>query len=123
MQPIKEKIKQRRLQILVHSYIYYELNQNIISDDKWNKWAHELAELQKKYPKESEETPYYDKFKDFDGSTGMDLAYFDDFIVNRANYLLSMKNKLKTNGNVKKSVSKSTQKASKQANSKKKKLF
>lgn len=123
MQTIVEKIQQRRLQILVHSYIYYELNQNIISDTQWNKWAHELVELQKKYPKEAKSTKYADKFTDFDGSTGMDLAYFDDFIVNRANYLLSMKNPLKSTGNSKKSVSKTVQKVSKQAPSKKKKLF
>ena len=122
-QTIKEKIKQRRLQILIHSYIYYELDQNIVSDEKWNKWAHELVELQKKYPEESKSTIYYEEFKDFDGSTGMDLSYPDDFIVNRANYLLAMKNSLKPNGNSKKSVSKITSKASKQANSKKKSLF
>ena len=122
-QSITEKIQQRRLQILVHSYIYYELNQNIISDDKWNKWAHELVELQKKYPKESKQAKYYDKFTDFDGSTGMDLAYFDDFIVNRANYLLSMKNMLKSTGNVKKSVSKAPAKPSNQAKFPRKRLF
>lgn len=118
-----EKIQQRRLQILVHSYIYYELNQNIISDDKWNKWAHELVELQKKYPKESKQAKYADKFADFDSSTGMDLAYFDDFIVNRANYLLSMKNMLKSTGNVKKSVSKVPAKPSNQAKFPRKRLF
>lgn len=123
MQTISEKIQQRRLQILVHSYIYYELDQNIISDAQWSKWANDLVELQKKYPKEAESVMYADKFKDFDGSTGMDLAYFDDFIVNRANYLLSMKNTLKSTGNSKKSVSKTVLKASKQAPSKKKKLF
>ena len=122
-QKIVEKIQQRRLQILVHSYIYYELNDNIISDSQWNKWAHELVELQRKYPKESSSVIHADTFKDFDGSTGMDLAYSDPFIVNRANYLLSMKKSLKSIGNVKKSVSKTSQKASKQAVSKRKKLF
>ena len=29
---IKEKIKQRRTQMLVHSCIYYELNDNIVPD-------------------------------------------------------------------------------------------
>ncbi len=122
-QKIIEKIKQRRLQILVHSYIYYELDQNIVSDAQWNKWAHELVELQKKYPEESEQAEYYDKFADFDGSTGMDLAYFDDFIINRANILLSMKTPQKSLGNVKKQVSKPVQKASKQAKSPRKRLF
>ena len=47
---IAELILQRRLQMLVHSYIYYELNDNIISDNTWSKWAVELADLQNKYP-------------------------------------------------------------------------
>lgn len=34
---IAELILQRRLQMLVHSYIYYELNDNIISDSTWSK--------------------------------------------------------------------------------------
>ena len=46
-QTIEEKIKQRRLQILVHSFIYYDLNENIISDDKWSQWAKELVFLKK----------------------------------------------------------------------------
>ena len=123
MQTIKEKIKQRRLQILVHSYIYYELNDNIISDNTWNRWAHELVELQKKYSEEAKSTQYYEEFKNFDGSTGMDLAYLNDFIVNRAKYLLAMKKSLKSNGNVKKSPSKNVSKPSKQATFKKKRLF
>lgn len=89
-QKIVEKIQQRRLQILVHSYIYYELNQNIISDDKWNKWAHELVFLQEKYPEESNHAKYGAYLKGFDGSTGMDLKY-DDYVKTRAKYLLKMK--------------------------------
>lgn len=44
---IAQLILQRRLQMLVHSYIYYKLNDNIISDSTWSKWAVELADLQK----------------------------------------------------------------------------
>ena len=50
-QRIIEKIRQRRRQMLVHSYIYYELDDSIISDAQWSKWAVELAELQKKWSK------------------------------------------------------------------------
>lgn len=85
------KIQQRRLQMLVHSYIYYVLNDNIISDSTWNKWAHELAALQKKYPKTSKKVPYYKQFKNWDGSTGAFLD-FDDNIAGKAEYLLAMKN-------------------------------
>ena len=46
MRSIKELIKRRRLQLLIHSYIYYELNDNIVSDATWSKWAMELVKLQ-----------------------------------------------------------------------------
>lgn len=75
MQTIKEKIKQRRRQMLVHSYLYYEMDYNIVDDHTWSKWAVELAELQKKYPKESAEVEYADLFSGWDGSSGAHLKY------------------------------------------------
>lgn len=89
VQTIEEKIQQRRLQMLVHSYIYYELDDNIIPDSKWSQWAMELVDLQKKYPKESKKVQYYDVFKDFDGSSGFDLPYNDTKIIAIAHKLLS----------------------------------
>lgn len=89
IQTIEEKIKQRRLQMLVHSYIYYELNTNIIDDAKWDRWAMELVDLQSRYPKESKKAPYYGEFKDWDGSTGAFLK-FDDKTKKRAERLLKI---------------------------------
>lgn len=91
MQTIQEKIKQRRRQMLVHSYIYYELNQNIVSDHKWAEWAKELQELQQKYPKESAEVEYYEDFKDWDGSSGAFLK-FGENIKTVAKILLEQNN-------------------------------
>ena len=31
--------------MLVHSYIYYQLNDNIIDDSTWSKWAMELQKM------------------------------------------------------------------------------
>ena len=62
---IKELIKRRRFQILVHSFIYYRLNDNIISNEKFNDWALELIELQKKFPEISKEVELYIAFCDF----------------------------------------------------------
>lgn len=70
---IAESIQRLRLQLCVHSYIYYELNTNIISDDTWNKWAKELVQLQKTYPEIADTVIYAEEFRDFDGSTGFDL--------------------------------------------------
>lgn len=64
---IAELILQRRLQMLVHSYIYYELNDNIISDNTWSKWAVELADLQNKYPEIAETVEWSEAFTNWDG--------------------------------------------------------
>lgn len=90
-QTIKEKIKQRRRQMLVHSYIYYELDDNLVSDAQWAKWAKELEQLQKNYPKESAEVEYYEDFKDWDGSSGAFLN-FEENIKTVAEILLKQKN-------------------------------
>ena len=85
---IASKILQRRLQILVHSYIYYELNNNIISDDKWSSWAMELVKLQKDNPLIASKLPYAKEFMDFDGSSGYNLPYKNKEIVEKAIRLL-----------------------------------
>ena len=77
------KIQQRRLQILVHSYIYYKLDDNIVS---------ELCIISKAYPDIAEKVIYADQFEDFDGSTGMDFTY-DKWIENKAKLLLNCQRK------------------------------
>lgn len=92
---LAEKIQRRRLQLLVHSYIYYELDQNIVSDAVWSRWAKELADLQEKYPNMSKKIPYAEEFAGWDGSTGAFLI-FDDATVARAEKLLALENKKST---------------------------
>ena len=50
MTQIAELIQRRRLQLLVHSCIYYAYNENLITDDTWAEWALELEKLQAQYP-------------------------------------------------------------------------
>ena len=70
-QTVEERIKQLRRNMLIHSYMYYHLDNPIISDDQWQFQADELAELQKKH---GIKWDCYDKwFADWDGSTGMHL--------------------------------------------------
>ena len=45
---IAELLNRRRRQILVHSIIYYNMNDNLISNSTWSAWAAELEELQAK---------------------------------------------------------------------------
>lgn len=92
---IEERIRQRRRQMLVHSYIYYELNDSIISDATWSKWAKELAQLQKDYPEESKRVEEYEQFKDWDGSSGAFLN-FGENIKTVAKILLSLSEGTKT---------------------------
>ena len=66
---IAELIKRRRLQLLIHSCIYYEYNTNLVSDNQWATWAIELEELQIKYPKIAEQVIWAEAFKDFDHIT------------------------------------------------------
>ena len=81
-------IARRRRQILVHSYIYYELNTNIIDDSTYSRWSEELYQLQVMFPKISQDTVLYEEFKGWDYSTGYNLPYKQDWIVRVAKRLL-----------------------------------
>lgn len=87
-QTITEKIQQRRYQMLVHSFLYYELGESVVSDYHFDMWAQELVVLQESYPHQSSQAPYHDEFKDFDGSSGFDLPYDRPEIQERAYRLL-----------------------------------
>jgi len=65
----------RRRQILLHSFLYYQLNESLIDDYVFDKWSKELADLQLRYPNEAMQAVYAEEFKDFDGSSGYDIPY------------------------------------------------
>lgn len=88
---IAEKIQQRRLQILVHSCIYYELNQNIISDKQWDDFARELVSLQNQYPQIADKVIYANEFRGFDASTGFDLPLKDEWVMAKAKSIITNK--------------------------------
>lgn len=60
-----EKIQLLQRSILVQSFAYYELNENILTDFQYDANARQLAELKKKYPDEFERSRYYDYFYDY----------------------------------------------------------
>lgn len=66
---IVELIKRRRFQLLIHSFIYYRLNETVISNETFDQWSDELNLLQKKYPDISKEVELYDIFKDYVSSS------------------------------------------------------
>lgn len=76
IQTVGEWIKQRRYQMLIHSYLYYRLDTPIVSDLRWQKWANELRDLQLAY---GHKIGFYDReFQDWDGSTGFHLPINED---------------------------------------------
>lgn len=81
---VAEKILQRRAQMLVHSCLYYEFDNNIIPDTKWDEWARELVQLQKDYPEISKEVRWYEYFEDWDASTGAFLPLKDEWVIKKA---------------------------------------
>lgn len=87
---IAELILRRRRQMLVHSYIYYERDENIISDKQWSEWGVELAKLQEQYPHIASQLDWADDFEDWDGSTGAFLPLKDYRVVNKGEQLLAI---------------------------------
>jgi hypothetical protein len=75
MVDLVELINRRKRQILVHSFLYYQLNENIIPDYQYDMWCKELAGLLVEYPDSASESTYYKEFLSFDGSSGYDLPF------------------------------------------------
>lgn len=61
--------------ILIHSYLYYELNTNIWTDKHYDEVSKQLTIMQNNYSKGwiKKKTQYGYVFYDFDGTTGFDL--------------------------------------------------
>ena len=87
---VRSLILRRRLQVLVHSCIYYVFNENIVSDSTWSEWARELAQLQKEYPEIAKRVDYAKEFEGFDASTGYHLPTRNIEIMNKAQDLLRL---------------------------------
>ena len=89
---VAELILRRRMQMLVHSYIYYKMDMNLISDREFDMWGKELVQLQADYPEIAEQVEYADAFKDWDASTGFHLPA-NEQIIRIACRLTGMSNK------------------------------
>lgn len=84
-------IYRRRQQILVHSVLYYRMNENLIDDATWSRWAFELEDLQSRYPKIAKTVPLHKEVENFDHSTGSDLPLDNSWAINKAKYLLYLR--------------------------------
>lgn len=70
---VAELILRRRMQMMVHSYLYYDMDTNLISDRQFDTWGRELVQLQADYPEISKRVEYAEAFSDWDASTGFNL--------------------------------------------------
>lgn len=84
---IADRIQRLRLNILVHSFIYYRMNNNLVSDRQWDLWAKELVQLQKDYEDISKQVVYSEEFEDFDGTTGAFFQLDDPYVASTAHRL------------------------------------
>ena len=91
---IKAKIKQRRAQMLIHSCIYYELDDNIVSDHRWQAWADELDQLQRENPSCCDIKFYDYEFRNWNGATGNHLPHRDPWVFAKAQYIVMIHRKL-----------------------------
>lgn len=85
--------------MLIHSCLYYELDESIVSDHQWQAWAEELTVLQKEHP-EFLKINFFDwDFRDWDGITGAHLRHREPWVYKKALNILEYHNghKEKTN--------------------------
>lgn len=62
--------------IIVHSYIYYEKDANVISDREYDAKSKELTRLKEENPDLWVNSEYYEQFgDDYNGSTGFTLYH------------------------------------------------
>lgn len=84
-------IMRRRLQLLVHSRIYYRLSTSLVDDQTFDRWSRELKELQDGDPRTAQAVPCFrEAFSDWEGSTGMHLPLDHPFVSSKAAYLLQI---------------------------------
>ena len=92
---IKERIEYLRKKLLVHSIIYYRLNENLVSDATWSNWALELENLVREHPEEGQNSFLAEEFKNFDHSTGYNLPLETPWAVDMAMNLVVYNRKLR----------------------------
>lgn len=70
----KEKIQLLQRSILVNSYAYYELNENILADYQYDRNTRQLLELKESNPEAYCKSRYARYFDNFESGTGFDLT-------------------------------------------------
>lgn len=76
MRTIQDRINWLQRFIILHSYIYYELNGSAISDMEYDRKSKELVKYKNAYPDLWKNSEYYKQFtNEYNGSTGFTLYH------------------------------------------------
>lgn len=75
-----ELIKRKRRQLILHSYLYYRMNTNLISDTEYDARARALIKLQEENPQEAELAEYADVFRGFQMGDSFGLPMDDTWV-------------------------------------------
>ena len=86
-----EDIQRPRLQILVWSKLYYDMDISIVTDSEFDRVGKELVKLQAEFPEISKIVAYAEEFSDWNASTGYYLPLKDPWVCRKAQQLLEMK--------------------------------
>lgn len=70
---VQEKIELLQRSILVNSYAYYELNENILTDFQYDANTRMLRQLKREFPEEYSKSRYFKYFEHFESGTGFDM--------------------------------------------------
>lgn len=92
-QEIIDLINRRENQVLIHSAIYYRLNDNLIPDWQYDNIGKDLVELAHKYPEEFKASYHYNDFIEYVNSetpSGFNLPYSTVEVTSKAMYLLRL---------------------------------
>lgn len=84
-----EEIKRLRLNVIIHSCLYYELNENIWDDITFDLKCKRLVELLREHP-DAYSDRFDDFFKDWDGSSGYHFPHRDPWVYGKALMLLKL---------------------------------
>ena len=69
----KLRIETLQRWVLIHSILYYEMDESLVSDKVFDEHAKTLVGLQKEHRASAKHSQYWYVFHDFDGTTGFDL--------------------------------------------------
>lgn len=87
-------VMRKRRNFLLHSFLYYVLDESVIEDTKFDSICKDLCELQRKLPKLCSMLPYHELCKQLDDSGSGSYIKKEEYpleIVNRAFQVLSTK--------------------------------